>query len=1033
MSINLNYLNRHNPKTIMKKTQLFIKSILTLLALVSISISQTEPVNDLHVNPPRVWALTHSMIHTAPGDFIKDGTIIIRDGKIEKVGRYIQIPADAFEIDLDGANVYAGFIDGWLEIKKDEITKSPDNHWNGKMRPEYRAKDDLKIKEKELKALRSIGITAAHIVPEKGIFKGKSELIILNDGNVSITKDVAQVLSFKTSGWNDPYPNSLLGVIAFMRQSFFDADWYGKSISILEKHPDENEPIPLNPGLKELNEFRINHKPMLFMTNEEHGVLRALRLTREFSLNPWILGSGFEYRRLDEIAESKPFFIFPLEFPAKPKVKDPNTALQYSTDQLKHWDMAPDNIKKVYDAGMSFAITSSTLKKKSDFRKNLQKIIDRGLSKDIALASLTTFPAKAMGAEKSLGKIQPGFIANLVITDGDYFDPKSRILSLWLEGNEHFMAPRYEVKPMGKWKLTLHNKSYDLEFKIPKAKKGASMPKGSSASGAKLTGTISIGEEKIIINELDIYENSISFTIDGKPLGFKVALAFNGEINKNDITGSAHDGRGESYPFSAKRIEIKQPKPRLKDVASSTVLFYPEGAYGLSNDLLSPNAILIDNATIWTCGPQGKLEDWDILFVDGKIDKVAPDVSVPQGSALVIDGTGKHVTPGLIDCHSHSAASSINEGAQNVTAEVRINDVLYADDINIYRQLGGGLTTANVLHGSANPIGGQNAVIKLRWGSGPEALIFKNAPQGIKFALGENVKQANWGGNGRYPQTRMGVEQVIRDAFRAAQDYRHIHQTYNRNSKAQRKKAPPRKDLELEALAEILEGTRLLHCHSYRQDEILMLTRIAEDFGFKIATFQHVLEGYKVAERIAEHGAGASTFSDWWQYKYEVIDAIPYNGTLMARNDVLVSFNSDDDELARRMNTEAVKAVKYGGLSDEEAFNFITINPAKQLKIDEWVGSLEEGKDADFVIWDGSPLSIYSHVLETWIEGKRYFSVDENTQKEERDKKLRDDLIQKILLNTTSNSGKEMKKNSPKSNHHKCDITDQELTGWEIY
>jgi len=337
-----------------------------------------------------------------------------------------------------------------------------------------------------------------------------------------------------------------------------------------------------------------------------------------------------------------------------------------------------------------------------------------------------------------------------------------------------------------------------------------------------------------------------------------------------------------------------------------------------------------------------------------------------------------------------------------------------------------------VLHGSANPIGGQNAVIKLRWGSGPEELLYKKAPQGIKFALGENVKQANWPGT-RYPQTRMGVEQVIRDAFRAAQDYRHRHKTYNRNSKAQRKKVPPRIDLELEALAEILEETRLLHCHSYRQDEILMLTRIAEDFGFTIATFQHVLEGYKVAERIAEHGAGASTFSDWWQYKYEVIDAIPYNGTLMAKNGVLVSFNSDDDELARRMNTEAVKAVKYGGLEEEDALKFVTINPAIQLRIDNWVGSLEEGKDADFVIWDGPPLSIYSHVQETWIEGKRYFSMDENAQLEERDTKVRQDLIQKILASSSKPDGKEMKPNGDTPHHgHNCEIGDKDLLGWEV-
>jgi imidazolonepropionase-like amidohydrolase len=721
-----------------------------------------------------------------------------------------------------------------------------------------------------------------------------------------------------------------------------------------------------------------------------------------------------------------------LEFPSKPKVTDPYIALQYSTEQLKHWEMAPDNFKKIYDAGMQFCFTSNPLKKKTDFRTNLQKIIDRGLPRDVVLAALTTFPAEAMGVGKTLGKIQSGYMANLVVTDGDYFDPKSRIISLWLAGEENYMAPRFRLNAKGTWALNLHKKEYVLEFSLPKAKITKGNGKGKPTFGGKLGGSITVGEVKIKLGNIDIYESDISFTLDGKSLGFKGTLAFNGQLSPDEITGFTHDGSGKKFQFSAKRTGKKEPKPRTPDVASNAQIFYPEGAYGLSDDMISPNAVLVNDATIWTCGPKGVLEDWDILFVDGKIKEIAPDITVTQGSALVIDATGKHVTPGLIDCHSHSAASSINEGAQAVTAEVRIQDVLFADDINVYRQLGGGLTTANVLHGSANPIGGQNAVIKLRWGVGPEDLLFKKAPQGIKFALGENVKQANWPGT-RYPQTRMGVEQIIRDAFRAAQDYRHRHKTYDRNSKTQRKNVPPRIDLELEALAEILEGTRLLHCHSYRQDEILMLTRIAEDFGFTIATFQHVLEGYKVAERIAEHGAGASTFSDWWQYKYEVIDAIPYNGTLMAKNDVLVSFNSDDDELARRMNTEAVKAVKYGGLDEEDALKFVTLNPAKQLKIDKWVGSLEEGKDADFVIWDGAPLDIYSHVQETWIEGTRYFSVDENDKLEERDKNIRQDLIQKILSTTSSSGGKEMKPNGASPHHgHNCEIGDKHLFGWEV-
>ena len=988
---------------------------------------QTEPTKGIHQNTPKVWALSHAKIHTEPGDSIKDGTIIIRNGKIEKVGRYIKIPKDAYEIDMEGAHVYAGFIDGYLEVKQKKKNLSPDDHWNEKIHADYRAKNDLEIKEKELKSLKSIGITAAHIIPEKGIFKGKSDLILLDKEFTSLKPDVSQVLEFNSGGWsNREYPRSLLGIIALMRQTFLDADWYGKSMDLIKKFPEENEPIKYNPSLNEINNFRKNRKPILFKTKEEHAVIRALKISEEYDLNPWIMGSGYEYRRINKITAQKPFFIFSLDFPIKPKVLDPYLAHQYSTEQLKHWDMAPDNIKKVYDAGLFFNLSSSKLKNKLDFRKNLQKVIDRGLPQEVAHAALTTFPAEAMGMDKVLGRIQPGYMANLVVTDGNYFNPKSRVISLWINGEDHFIAQRHIFDAKGDWALNIGGKDYKLNFATLKAKKGVQ-----KLANNKVKGSIIHNDHTLKIGNIEITDSFISFTVDATKLGFKGTLAFNGKIESKAISGSANDG-SQLYPFTAKKTSKVEKKPRVLNKPSELKLFYPEGTYGYDKTPITPNAILVNDATIWTSGPKGILEDWDILFVDGKIDKIAPDISVPKGSAIIIDAMGKHVTPGLIDCHSHSAASSINEGTQAVTAEVRIKDVLYADDINIYRQLGGGLTTANILHGSANPIGGQNAVIKLKWGQGPNDLLYKNAPQGIKFALGENVKQANWEGNGRYPQTRMGVEQIIRDAFRAAQDYRHIHKTYNRSSTAQRKKVPPRIDLELEALAEILEGTRLLHCHSYRQDEILMLTRIAEDFGFTIATFQHVLEGYKVAERLYEHGAGASTFSDWWQYKYEVIDAIPYNGSMMAKNNVLVSFNSDDAELARRMNTEAAKAIKYGDLSEEEALKFITINPAKQLKIDKWVGSLEEGKDADFVIWDGPPLSIYSKVQETWIEGTRYFSVDENKILEERDHTLRANLIQKIL--SSSNSvGQEMKPNGESPKHsHNCEIDDSELFNWEL-
>ena len=507
---------------------------------------------------------------------------------------------------------------------------------------------------------------------------------------------------------------------------------------------------------------------------------------------------------------------------------------------------------------------------------------------------------------------------------------------------------------------------------------------------------------------------------------------FKGTIRDNSILGQViySDGLSRGWSASFNRSnEEKVKKPNSKEEASKLNVVFPEGSYGLDSKVLSPGSILINNATIWTSGPLGILKDHDILFENGKVKQIAKDIVIPRGNALVINGSGKHVTPGLIDAHSHMAGESINEGFQNITAEVRMQDVIDPNDVAMYRALAGGLTTINLLHGSANPIGGQNVIMKLRWGSFSNDLIMKRAPQGIKFALGENVKRKR--SYGRYPETRMGVEQVIRDAFNAASDYKRKWNTYRRDVKLQRSIVPPRRDLELEALVEIMEGDRLLHAHSYRQDEILMLTRIAEDFGFTISTFQHVLEGYKVAERLAEHGAGASTFSDWWAYKYEVVDAIPHNGTLMANAGVSVSFNSDSDELARRMNLEAAKAVKYGGMSEEDALKLVTINPAQQLKIDKYVGSLEIGKDADFAIWSGHPLSTYSICEETWLDGKQYFSTPQDKYFRQRDNKLRNDLIQKIL-SSDDKGGQPMKPQGMRGiRFHHCDATEAYFFGGE--
>src|ERR1043165_5616941 len=383
---------------------------------------------------------------------------------------------------------------------------------------------------------------------------------------------------------------------------------------------------------------------------------------------------------------------------------------------------------------------------------------------------------------------------------------------------------------------------------------------------------------------------------------------------------------------------------------------------------------LIRNATVLTI-THGTLQNTDVLLRNGKIAAIGKNLNAPN--ARVIDGTGKYVMPGIIDCHSHSMLDTINEGTLAVTSMVRTRDVLNTTDVDLYRELAGGVTTLNLLHGSANPIGGLNTVVKIKYGRPASEFLFPGAMPGIKFALGENVKRSNFpaqpGVPRRYPNTRMGVEEVIRDAFVRARDYKREWDEYRAKSAKDKNLVPPRRDLQLEPLVEVLEGKRYVHAHCYVASEILMLLNLADEFGFKIRTLQHVLEGYKVAKEIAAHGAGASIFADSSGYKIEAYDAIPYNAAILTRAGVVVSMNSDSDERARRLNIEAAKAMHWGDLTEEQALRLITINPAIQLGIQDRVGSLEVGKDADVAIWNGHPFSVYSRVDTTFVDGTVYF------------------------------------------------------------
>jgi N-acetylglucosamine-6-phosphate deacetylase len=873
-----------------------------------------------------------------------------------------------------------------------------------------------------------------------------------------------------------------MGATALLRQAFYDARWYREAWDAYRANTQLPRP-ETNLDLQALSDAMMRDTFVIDAPNERMAI-RAESVANEFALKMILRGSGREYRELPSIIALNRPILVPVAFPDAPNVKSPQAREDVTLQDLMHWDLAPENPGRLVGAGLAICLTTDGLSDVGQFLKQVRKAVDRGLSKEAALAAMTTVPAQLLGIENQLGCIEVGKLANFAITDGDLFDSESKVLECWVAGNrfEITSPPNHLLtgKLAGDWtmkfraagapialKLSVTEKNGKLEGKVTpdsadepstqpadEAEKGEDDSEDETANESKseqgkedaklpsaklkdlarerdrITAAINLHDvdpslddgvsllSVIVVKGVHQSENEPPelFATIALPDGQTSAV----ELSRRDpspsespgddspaVTSDEPDDEGEaeaetpddeSDPSTNESSTTEQPG--AEEVAATTdsedvepgptPSLRPLGAYGLEKPISEHPAVLFRGATLWTCDEAGVLKEGDLLIQDGVIVAVGEQLDAPTG-CQIIEARGKHITPGLIDCHSHMGTDGgVNESGQAVTAEVRIGDFLDNSDITIYRQLAGGLTTSNILHGSANPIGGQNQVIKLRWGQTMDGLRMQEAPPGIKFALGENVKR----NQSRYPNTRMGVEQIIRDQLLAAREYR---ASWRRWREGNRGVLPPRVDLQLEALAEVQDGDRWIHCHSYRQDEIVATLAVLEEFGIQIGTLQHILEGYKVADRMAQHGAMGSAFSDWWAYKFEVFDAIPYNGALMHEAGVVVSFNSDDRELARHMNTEAAKATRYGGVAEEEALKFVTLNPARQLRIDQYVGSLTPGKHADLVVWSGRPLSTLSRCEQTWIDGRRYFDLESDTQMRDRDAQLRARLIQKAL------------------------------------
>lgn len=1003
----------------------------TLILLSNNALCQTTfPVNGAPNNSHTIYAFTNCVLHVDADVTINNATLLIQDGKVLRSGEKIEVPKDAIQTNLKGKHIYPAFIDlysdyGMPEIKRadnSDLPKKGAYGWNQAIKSEAEAHKLFLHNHQKADDLRKQGFGSVLTVQKDGIVRGSGALVNLTSlkENESIIKDrAAAFYSFHKGTSPQDYPSSLMGAIALLRQTYYDAEWYKTNQTKTE----------YNISLDAFN--KLQELPSVFEGNDKFNDLRGKKVGEEFKVQYIIKGGGNEYQRIYDIQNTGSQFIIPINFPEAIDVEDPYDAEQASLTDLKHWEMAPANLAELEKNNIPFCITSADLKDKSHFLKNLRKAIKQGLSEKMALRALTFNPASFIGVQDKVGTLNPGKYANFFISSEPIFEEKAIIYETWSNGVKHVYNDLAAADIDGTYQLSYNANSYKLTISKDQEKySGLVILKDSLKAKANVT-----------------YKNNLltlSFPYDST-----FAIRFSGNYNESDTSfsgaGQYADGTWVSFKLNKTTAtdtsKTKESKPEPK-IDYGKVL-YPFTAYGeaLSDGAIKDNwpkfknrydGILIQHATVWTNEKDSILNDQDVYIVKGKIERIGSNLEVPKtGNIKVIEGKGMHLTPGIVDEHSHIALFSVNEGAEASSAEVRMSDVINPDDINIYRQLSGGVTTAQLLHGSANPIGGQSCLIKLRWGKSPEEFKYENAPGFIKFALGENVKHSN-GLNPdqiRFPQTRMGVEQLYYDYFSRATDYKKQMGNFSKLSPKQiqqSKTAAPRRNLDLEAIAEILDNKRFITCHSYVQSEVNMLMHVADSMKFKVNTFTHILEGYKMADKMKAHGANASTFADWWAYKLEVMDAIPYNAAMLTKAGVNTAINSDDGEMGRRLNQEAAKSIKYGGLTEVQALKLVTLNPAKMLHIDDKVGSIKAGKVADLVLWTDNPLSIYAKVSKTIIDGQIYYDTEDDAKLREEIKKERARIIAKLIVE--KNKGAKVIKPQPKKqNHFHCD---SEESGW---
>lgn len=974
----------------MKKILLAI--VLVFSTTILFAQQTTFPVNGSFDTRPGMFAFTNATIVVNANQTLTNATLLIKGQTIQAVGANLSVPKGYVIIDLKGKFIYPSLVDAFTSYG---IAESPVQArayggqrqsifvsnkkgafgWNEAIRPETSVKSIFSVDSKKADELRKVGFGSVNVISRDGIARGISAAVTLNAGNdnsVFLKDQTAANYSFNKGTSSNDYPTSLMGSIALLRQTYYDAQWYGK----------QNDEYNIS-----LEEFGKQQTiPQIFEVDGWANLLRADKIGKEFGKQYIIKSSGDEYQRIKEVKATGASLIIPLTFPKAYDVEDPAEARNVTLAQMKGWELAPANPAVLEKAGIKFALTAFGLENSRDFWANIRTAIENGLTEKQALQAVTEIPAGYLGIGDKVGSLEKGKLANFLISSDNLFKNGNIIFENWVQG-KRFIVNKIDVSDV--------RGTYNLNVD------------GVGAILLKITGTGGGSVAAIERAGVDSVKTTATFTRNGDwvSINFNLKKSPKGDVRLSGYITSAQPIaiKGESAladgsvgRFTATYKEATKEtakKEEAKQVLAAGEVIFPFTSFG-ATELTKLETVLIKNGTVWTNEKDGILLNTDVLLENGKIKAVGKNLSA--AGAKIIDATGKHVTPGIIDEHSHIAGSGgINEGAQSVSAEVRIGDIIDSEDVNIYRQLAGGVTTSQILHGSANPVGGQSQLIKLRWGKSPEELKYAGADGFIKFALGENVKQSNFGNGARFPVTRMGVEQTFVDEFIRAKEYEKARSVKGNNV---------RRDLELDAIVEILNNKRFITCHSYVQSEINMLIHVADSLGFKINTFTHILEGYKVADKMKAHGIAGSTFSDWWAYKNEVAEAIPYNGKIMHNVGITTAFNSDDAEMARHLNQEAGKAVLYGNVPEEDAFKFVSLNPAKMLHIDNKVGSLKAGKDADVVIWSADPLSIYAKAEKTFVDGIAYWDIEKDAQLRKTQQAEKARIIQKMVESKTKGS-----------------------------